>query len=524
MRKLAPGAVLAILATLAADRAAAQRGGGDWMTAANDAQRSSWVRNDAKISVESLRKPGFELVWKLKLENAARQLNTLTPPALLDFYIGYKGFRTLGFFGTSSNRIVGVDLDLARIEWQKNLAASGAAGTVPCPGGMTSAVTRPTSSAYPGPALPRGFGRGTGAKSGVGLPDEGAVTLRAAPQQPPPPPPRPPTPAPNAAAAAAPNPFAPRIQWVLGLTGDGKLHSLFVSNGDEPNPPIEFLPANANALGLVAYDNVAYAATAGGCGGVEDGVWALDLASKKVSRWKSTGAVAGTVGPAAGPDGTLYVAAGNELTALSAGALAPRASFRMEAAGFASSPVVFEFKGKDLIGVASSDGRVNVFDSAALAKGPLAQSPAFSAPGYAHGSIASWQDEAGTRWLLAAGSGNIAAWKVVDRNGAPALEAGWTSRELVSPLPPAIVAGVVFALSSGEFRTGDAKITAAQRAQRSSPAVLYALDGATGKELWNSGKTITSFVHSGGLSAGGSRVFVAGYDGWQYAFSFPMEH
>ena len=95
---------------------------------------------------------------------------------------------------------------------------------------------------------------------------------------------------------------------------------------------------------------------------------------------------------------------------------------------------------------------------------------------------------------------------------------------MVSPLAPVVVNGVVFALSSGEFRSGDPKISAAERANRSKHAVLYALDGLTGKELWNSGDTITSFVHSGGLAAGGSRVYVATYEGTQYAFGFPIEH
>jgi len=115
-------------------------------------------------------------------------------------------------------------------------------------------------------------------------------------------------------------------------------------------------------------------------------------------------------------------------------------------------------------------------------------------------------------------------FEVVEENGAPTLRPRWVSRDMVSPLPPAIVNGVVFALSSGEFRSSDPQLTAAQRAQRSSPAILYALDASTGKELWNSGSTITSFVHSGGLAAGGGRVYVGGYDGTQYAFGFPMEH
>jgi outer membrane protein assembly factor BamB len=79
-------------------------------------------------------------------------------------------------------------------------------------------------------------------------------------------------------------------------------------------------------------------------------------------------------------------------------------------------------------------------------------------------------------------------------------------------------------VASGEFRSDDPKMTAAERAKRSSPAVLYALDSVTGKELWSSGSTITSFVHSGGLSGGGSRVYVSTHDGTQYAFGFPIEH
>ena len=56
------------------------------------------------------------------------------------------------------------------------------------------------------------------------------------------------------------------------------------------------------------------------------------------------------------------------------------------------------------------------------------------------------------------------------------------------------------------------------------PPAQSALDGASGKELWSSGTTITSFVTTGGLAAGGSRVYVSGYDGTQYAFGFPIEH
>lgn len=518
----------ALLSTLFfSTSASAQRGGPDWNTTGSDAQRSNWVRADAKISRETMAKPGFEMVWKMQLENAPRQLNSVTPPALIDFYIGYRGFRALGFFALASDRVIGVDIDLARKEWEKKLTTAAApAGSIGCPGGLTSAVARPTGLAYPAGAVPRGFGRGGAAKSGVGAPHEGAVTLRQTNQQPnfPPRPPQNTKRGPGGAPpAAAPNPFSPRVQWVMALASDGKLHRMYISNGEEPLPAIPFLPAGANASGLIVIDNVAYVSTSNSCNGVDNGVWALDIESAKVNHWKAPGkGIAGTAGPAFGPDGVIYVTAGSELTALDPKSLAVKGSYKTGGAEFTSSPLVFEFKGKDIVAAVASDGSVHLVDGATLSavgKGSVA-----AAANYATGALSSWQDESGTRWILVPANGNVQALKVVDKGGSAAVEAGWTSRALTAPVAPIVVNGVVFALSSGEFRTADDKVTAAQRAQRSTPAVLYALDGVSGKELWSSGKSITSFVHSGVLASDHNMVFVAGHDGTQYSFAFPMEH
>src|SRR5262245_56862693 len=194
-------------ALLAATVASAQRGTGDWVTSAGDAQRSSWIRTDAKIS-KDMPKPGWELLWKLKLNNSPRQLNSLTPPALIDSYIGYKGFRTLGFVGGSSNTLVGIDVDLGKIEWEKTLAPSAPTGSLPCPGGMTSAVTRPAFASYPGIPVARGAGRSNPAKSGVGEPFQGAVTLKNVITRPSPP------------SASAPEPPTKPVLSVHALSGD----------------------------------------------------------------------------------------------------------------------------------------------------------------------------------------------------------------------------------------------------------------------------------------------------------------
>jgi outer membrane protein assembly factor BamB len=363
----------------------------------------------------------------------------------------------------------------------------------------------------------------------VGEPHEGAALLKTMPAGGFAPPVRRPPPG---APAPPPSPFAPNIQYVAALTGDGKLHKLWVSNGNEPNTPVQFVPPGADARGLIIFDNTAYVGVTNNCGGSGNGVWALDVASGKVTTWKTPSNLGGSAGPAAGPDGTLYVAAGSELTALAPRTLQPLATYKTAGAQFTSSPVVFEHRFRNLIAAATGDGRLHLLDASKLDGAPLAISEPFSAPGFDSGSLTSWQDRLGNRWILAAAggphgdikTGAIVAFKVADNDGKMAFQRGWTSRDMVAPLPPIVVNGVVFAVSSGEFRSKDAKVTVAERTRRSTPAVLYALDSNTGSVLWNSGSTMTSFVHSGGLAAGGSKVYVSTHDGTQYAFGYDIEH
>jgi hypothetical protein len=528
------------------DAAKAQgRGGSDWMTGNGDAQRSSWVRTDAKISVETLQKPGFQLLWKMKLKNEPRQLDSLTPPATLERLIGYRGFRMLGFVGGSSDRIFVIDTDLGRMEWEKQLtsAATPEAASLLCPGGMTANLARPTVAAAPmmagAPGPGGGFGRSGPAKGAVGEPGKGAVTLALVTSAPPP------RPNPANSPGGQFGRGAPNL--VYALSGAGMLHIMHVSNGADYKPPVKFLPPNANAHGLIVIDNVAYVVTDGGCGEAPNGVWALDIASGQVATWKAD--VAGLVGPAFGVDGTLYVTTRgggelpNSLVALDPKTLNVKGWYTAGDQEFSSSPVVFEHKGKILIAATTKDGRAHLLDSANLGgegKTALYTTPASSKAGTpAPGALASWQDASGARWILAttvgsqaadlgfksaATNGAVVAWKLVEQDGALKLQPAWASRDLVSPLPPTIINGVVFVTSGGEFRTNDSKMTAAELARRSSRAILYALDGETGKELWNSGTTITSFARGAALSGGVGQIYLTTYEGVIYAFGFPMEH
>jgi outer membrane protein assembly factor BamB len=307
--------------------------------------------------------------------------------------------------------------------------------------------------------------------------------------------------------------------YVVG--SDGYLHALNVSNGWDNMTPALFLPANTHATGLIvatAADGTAtaYAATTNGCGSQPDAVWAMDLASaqKTVSAFPlKGGTIAGTAGPALGRDGTVYVATAdgsaamsNALIALEPKTLKLRASAVVPNADFTVSPLVFTWKDKDVVAVAGG-GKLFLFESGTSAPGPIAVSAPYGTPAPLGGALASWQDAQGTRWIAAPSSRGIATFKVAEQDSKLTLQPAWTSREIASPLPPLAVNGVLFAASSGT---------------KTMSSVLYAIDAATGKDLWNSGKTIATTAR-GGLSAGQGNVYVPGADGTLYAFGFAIE-
>jgi outer membrane protein assembly factor BamB len=462
------------------------RGAGEWNTTGADAQRSSWVRSDAKISAPAIRKGGFGLAWNLKLADATAQDAFAGDTVLLNGYIGYRGFRSLGYIAGSSGRIYAIDTDLGRLEWQKPLGR----------GGISANVARAVSAAFPAtPGTGRGgFGRGNAAKSGVGEADQGAVTIKEIAERE----------AAMASAMAGRGPgggpgFGPggpprrMPNYLHAISADGVFHSMYVSNGEEPEQSVPFLPADAKAGGLIALNDVAYAVAA-------DTVWALDLESHKVASWKAAGRIA--AGPAIAPDGTVYVTtASGDLAALGAKTLAARSTYAAHAA-FTSAPVLFQFQDKTLVAAATKDNHIHLLDAAALDKPYVPQSIGFAAD-----DLASWQDTSGTRWILASSPASVMAWKLVEKDGAPALVTGWTVG-LTLPSAPLIINGVVFVFDRGGTF---------------APAALHALDGISGADIWNSGKTITSGPATS-LSAGGSQIYLATRDGVLYAFGFPIEH
>ena len=559
---------LAAVFVVAACSASAALVAQEWTTSGLDAQRTSWVRFDDRLTPAAVADGTFRFLWKASFDNRSRDLRSLTPPVLLDRLIGYRGFKTLAFVGGSSDRVFAIDTDLNRHSWMVQLNYAAATGgpppvTAECPGGLTAVPGRRTPLVIPN------VGRGGGARgrstSAVGEPGRGAAILSQPPRG------RGAAPAvtvttqpPSASAARGrtvpPVPFG-GVDPLYVVGSDGFLHVLRTSDGSDAEPAVPFLPPGGMASALTFVNGAVYTTTSKECGVSPNGVWAIDLTTpdRAVASWATGGPdIIGSSGVAFGTDGTVFASVGPALASVKTpGAAAPRHPNSVVALDgatlalkdwfsadgpIASAPIVIRHGTRDLVIAMSDSGRLYVLDASSLGgadhRTPLHATPPFS-DAVSGASLATWESQ-GTRWIVApamgapkpgaafaangaAATGRVVAFKLTEPGGSVALEPAWASPAVPAPLGPIVVNGVVFTAASGEFRGGPANLSAAERNKRSTRAVLYALDGSTGKQLWSSGTTITSFTRAG-LVAGGGQVYVVTHDNAMYAFGIPMEH
>jgi outer membrane protein assembly factor BamB len=484
---------------------------GTWGTNSGDPQRTNWQRNERAISKDSVK--DLKLMWKVQLDNEPRSLHSILEPLVVPVI-----WRSLVIVPASSDTIYALDADLGKLAWKRHFEYTAdkpqADATFLCPGGITAT---PVYSV----AATGGAGRG---------------------------------------------------RYIFAISGDGRLHEINAITGDEISTPAPFVPANSKPYGLNLVGTTLYTATGQKCGGYPNSVYAMDLSKpdKPVRSFATGGGgIWGLGGAAVGNDGTVYVETGDgpfdpaqqqysdSFLALDGKSLSLKDYYAPMAAPWITkrdldlnvTPVVFPWKGRDLIAGSGKEGRIYILDSkslggpdhraAAVRSAQVTNSGAIFEGQGIWGGLATWTDAQGERWIAApvwgelednfsyafrngeAKHGSIVAFKVVEeKDGKPGLKAMWASRDMVSPAPPVIANGVVMALATGEYTVqfgGD-------RVKNSTHAILYALDADTGKELYSSGGIVGSFTHFSGLAVADGAVYFGTYDNMFYAFGFPMEH
>lgn len=362
------------------------------------------------------------------------------------------------------------------------------------------------------------------------------------------------------------------------VSNDGKVHFLTQQYGLDAVEPLPFLPVGAQATDLIHVNRVLYTSTVHGCGGAPNGVWGVTTimiprgpgtevdprgsapgrsgqalpplpARGQVFKWE-TGGTASPSPVTFLPSGVAVITTssgtglGDSIITLNTPAMLPvtqapvlalsvKAKFTQAGADFTGVPIVLPAvpftpgpaaPSDSLIAAQSRDGRIFIFNEDLTA--PLyVSAPTAGSGGSAPAGLASWVDDSGQRWLLSTTPNSVVAHRLLVKGREVTLSRGWSLTGLQMPLTPIIVNGVAFIVSSGEsLPVAGATLTEAQRIANAKPAVLYALQAVTGARLWDSGKTITSFVpRTSALWSSLGQVLLTTYDNTLYAFGANME-
>ena len=488
----------------------------DWLTFGGNPQRTGWAQGEKDIDTNNAK--DLTLLWKASLENEPRELASLTAPVAAEWVVTQSGMKEVVIVGGASDNLFALDAESGKILWKKTFSAEGKPKQTPswlCPSSLNAT-----------PLI---------GKTGLD-------------------------------------------QRVYTISSDGKLHVLDIHNGEDKIPPTQFVPPFSKNWSLGLYQNVLYTTTSQGCNGAKSGVYAMDLSKpgRKVTFFQASPAGAGIWGRAGAvitPSGMVYAQTGDGIYDDKAGKL-PDTVLQLSTADLnlvdfytpsnhtyltrkdldagSMSATYFTFKQWELLASAGKEGVIALLDAKAIGGGnhktPLYRSPLwvnqeadFSGKGF-WGAFATWEDEAGNRWLSApalgaasdkapafahtngpAPNGSIMAFKVAEKDGKPVLTPEWISRDMNLPDPPIVANGVVYAVSTGEFarqwKPDGGLFNSKERiALHTGNAILYAFDAATGKELFSSGTTMPGWTHFSGLAISGGRIFVTTFDSTVYAF------
>jgi outer membrane protein assembly factor BamB len=492
----------AVLGSAVAHAQGAPRG--FWPVADGDTAHTGWQRAETQIDTGTVAKD-FKFLWKLKLGNGPAK-TSFSEALLFPGMITGKGFKDFAFIADGET-LYAVDSELGSIVWKRDFPSSGKS----C--GNLQVLTEAPQVIHFGAHKPA-------AKKNTPLPK---------------PPSDDPVPASERRVGGAAGGGYFGLKGVYVLTGDGYLHEQIMATGLDYAKPVKFFPeTKGSSFGLNMSDKVVYAATGAGCRNMADTLWSIDLNTPAyaVNSYKTQKVtLAGLTGPAIGADGTAYIVTGSgadnaaagvyadSVVALDAKDLKVKDWYLAGGKGLHASPIVFPYKNKELVAAPGKDGSLVLLDSEKLGgadhKTPLAETASLSTPAK-HANwegLATWRDKAGTAWLFASiagpAHGSIAAFKVEEKDGHTVLSPAWTSPDLKNPAPPAVANGIVFALDGGS---------------PSSHATLYALDAATGKQLYASGDEIDSYANLAGMSVGDGHVFFTTHDNTLYSFGIPLEH
>ena len=489
----------------------------DWLTFGHDPQRTGWASEERSISPETA--ANLTLLWKTKIDSSAQGLWSLTSPVVAENVSTKLGNKTVVYVAGISGTVFALATDTGEELWRytvNNFVESRShvyvyQGSFLCPNGITATpvIDKDTNTIY-------------------------------------------------------------------FIGPDGMLYGLDLGSGRVRYGPVQFVAPFSKNWSLSLVNGRVYTTLSQGCGNGVSGVYSIDVRDRHhpvieqgLLSNTNTAGIWGRGGPVIGSNGRVYggtadgmfnPAAGDYSNAVVAEGLdhlsvldyfLPPNWLYLNRKDFdlgSSSPVYFGWRNKSLLAHGAKEGVVYLLDADSLG-GQDHQTPLYISPRLGNdrqdccegigiwGALSTARDATGQTWLYVpmagppaadgpkfpltngdVSQGSMMAFKVeVDpKTEGPTLVPAWISGNFDHPDPAVIANGVVFSLSNGENavqRGGEAK-----RLENTHPAVLRALDAATGKELYNSGTAISSWVHFSGLALANGRVYAVDHDSYLYCF------
>lgn len=493
----------------------------DWTTFGHDPQRSGWASEETTINRDNV--STMVLKWKAKVPAEAYSLSALTAPVVAADVSTAKGVRTAVYVAGIGGTVFALDSETGEQLWARTFkyriqpGKGGFQGTFLCPNGITAT-----------PVIDK----------------------------------------------------AAQILYVIAA--DGALYGLDLGSGAVRYGPVQFVASYAKAWSLSLVDGVVYTTLSQGCGAGLSGFYGIDVRDRHhpvvhqlLLSNTDTAGIWGSGGPIIGDNGRVYgstadgkfdPAAGDYSNTIISASLSNLNLLdyylplnwdylrKKDLDLGSASPVYFGWKNRRLVATGTKEAVVSLLDAESLG-GADHQTPLYSSPQLGNekgiccsglgiwGGLSSARDLQGQTWLYVpmggppaptapkffftngdTPHGSIMAFKVTadEKTQNPQLEAAWISGDFDIPDPPVIANGVLFALSTGEnaIQKGGEK----NRLLNTQPAVLRALDAATGKELFNSKDAIATWVHFSGLAVANGQVYVVDHDSNVYAFGLPPKH
>jgi outer membrane protein assembly factor BamB len=494
----------------------------DWPTFAHDPQRTGWAVEELGLNAKTV--SNLTLLWKTKAENESYSLWALTAPIAAEKVSTAKGVKTVVYVAGISGTVFALEAQTGEVLWTykiKNFVESRKnvyvyQGTFLCPNGITATPVIDRSS---------------------------------------------------------------EVLYVVGA--DGMLYGLDLGSGRLRYGPIQFVAPFSKNWSLGLANGKVYTTLSQGCGNGLAGFYSIDIRDRhravieqSLLSNTNTAGIWGRGGPVIGTNGRVYGGTGDGGFDLAAGDysntviatssdtlkvvdyfLPPNWSYinRKDFDLGSATPVFFGWRERYLVAHGAKEGVVYLMDADSLGSKDH-QTPLYTSPRLGNdaaeccaglgiwGGLSTARDGDGQTWIYApmggppaangpafpvvsgdTSKGSVMAFKVIadPRTQNPTLEPAWISGGFASPEPVVIAGDIVFALSNGEnpVQKGGEK----PRLLNTRPAVLKALDAKTGKELYNSGTSISTWAHFGGLAVSGGNVFLVDHDSNVYCFGVPAK-